>query len=64
MKKHSIIRTEQLILRDFTSSDVSFIQKLAGDFNIADNTLSVPHTYETGIAEQWIKDIRNDLNPN
>ena len=31
------------------------MQKLAGDRSIADMTIRVPHPYEVGMAEKWIK---------
>lgn len=30
------------------------IKKLAGDKDIASNTLNIPHLYESGMAEEWI----------
>jgi RimJ/RimL family protein N-acetyltransferase len=34
---------------------VSRVQTLAGEFEIADTTLNIPHPYEDGVAKEWIK---------
>jgi len=49
------IKTNRLALRPFELSDAPDVQKLAGDFEIADTTLLIPHPYEDGIAEEWIQ---------
>jgi ribosomal-protein-alanine N-acetyltransferase len=48
------IRTERLVLRRFTLGDAADVEALAGDREIAANTLSMPHPYEDGMAEEWI----------
>lgn len=37
------------------------MQELAGDRAIADTTLSIPHPYEDGMAEQWIAEHRSQF---
>lgn len=39
-------------------SDAPRIRRLAGDRAIAENTLVIPHPYETGMAEHWIQEQR------
>ena len=48
------IESERLILRGFKKSDAVDVQSLAGKFEIADTTLTIPHPYEDGVAESWI----------
>lgn len=49
------ITTKRLKLRQFDLSDAIEVQRLAGEFEIADTTLLIPHPYEDGLAEEWIK---------
>jgi RimJ/RimL family protein N-acetyltransferase len=42
-------------LRPFRKGDASSVQQLAGEWEIADTTLNVPHPYENGLAEKWIE---------
>lgn len=46
--------TERLLLRALQLADAVDVQRLAGDRDIADTTLNVPHPYEDGMAEAWI----------
>lgn len=48
------IETDRLTLRPFRLSDAIDIQGLAGERDIADTTMTIPHPYEDGMAEEWI----------
>ena len=49
------IRTERLLLREFSPRDAPSVQALAGSREVASTTLSIPHPYEDGMAESWIE---------
>jgi ribosomal-protein-alanine N-acetyltransferase len=49
-----VLRTPRLVLRPFLESDAAEVQRLAGDREVASNTLTVPHPYPEGAAEAWI----------
>lgn len=55
MKKRPILKTSRLTLRPFSLDDAPRVQMLAGDKEIARTTLNIPHPYEDGDAERWIK---------
>jgi RimJ/RimL family protein N-acetyltransferase len=61
MKKYPVIHTERLLLRGFKTSDTNDIKNLAGDFEIADTTLNVPHPYEEGMAQKWLSELHKDF---
>ena len=48
------IFTKRLILRAFTMQDARQVHILAGEYEIAANTLRIPHPYELEHAENWI----------
>lgn len=55
MVKQPTLSTARLLLRPFTEEDVPNLQCLAGVWEIADTTLSVPHPYTLNDAQQWLK---------
>lgn len=58
MTEQPTIRTDRLLLRPFSPADASDVQRLAGDRDIASTTLTIPHPYEDGAAEEWISTHR------
>ncbi|HXF95766.1 MAG TPA: GNAT family N-acetyltransferase, partial [Gemmatimonadales bacterium] len=48
------LSTERLLLRPFRLDDAPAVERLAGAREIADTTLTIPHPYLDGMAEQWI----------
>lgn len=54
------LRTERLVLRPFTLSDAPDVQHLAGEYDIA-STTSIPHPYPDGVADEWIRSHRKNL---
>jgi len=51
------LRTKRLVLRAWKSSDATRIRELAGDRDVALNTMHVPHPYPDGAAEAFITDV-------
>ena len=58
-EKFPTLETERLILRQFAESDSEDIKKLAGAREIAEGTF-VPHPYEEGFAEEFIRSQLSD----
>ncbi len=50
------LRTRRLVLRPFELSDAPRVQELAGDREIALNTMHIPFPYPDGVAEAFIKE--------
>lgn len=48
------LESSRLRLRPFSLADASDVQRLAGAREVAATTITVPHPYEDGLAEQWI----------
>jgi ribosomal-protein-alanine N-acetyltransferase len=54
MPSQPTLRTERLLIRPFRLADALAVQTLAGRREVAATTLTIPHPYEKGVAEQWI----------
>ncbi len=55
MKTAPILHTERLTLRSFKLEDAQDVQRLAGDRDIAATLTRMPHPYQDGMAEKWIR---------
>ncbi|SDM18038.1 Protein N-acetyltransferase, RimJ/RimL family [Franzmannia pantelleriensis] len=53
-KKQPQFTTQRLHLRPFVLADARDVQRLAGEWSIADTTLNIPYPYDEGVAEEWI----------
>ena len=48
------LATKRLLLRPFTLDDAPAVQHLVSAYEIAENTLLIPHPYPDGAAADWI----------
>ncbi len=48
------LRTRRLLLRPLGPGDADAVRTLAGAREIADTTLTIPHPYPAGAADEWI----------
>jgi [ribosomal protein S5]-alanine N-acetyltransferase len=55
MRPYPTLRTDRLVLRAFALEDAADVQRLAGEWEVARMMLHVPHPYEDGMAEAWIR---------
>jgi ribosomal-protein-alanine N-acetyltransferase len=49
------IRTPRLLLRAFALADVPRLVTLAGNYEVAKNTLNIPHPYSEEDAHRWVQ---------
>ena len=49
-----VLETPRLVLRPFESRDAADVERLAGDWAVADTTQNIPHPYPPGGAVGWI----------
>src|SRR5213078_193758 len=49
------LTTDRLTLRPFVADDAFDVERLAGQRQIADTTLNIPHPYPHGGAAEWIR---------
>jgi len=54
MTEQPVLTTKRLELRPFKLVDSEDVRKLAGDWNIADTTINLPHPYSISDAQTWI----------
>ncbi len=48
------LETSRLVLRPFVADDAPAVERLAGEWAVADTTLTIPHPYPAGAAATWI----------
>jgi RimJ/RimL family protein N-acetyltransferase len=58
------LRTARLTLRPFTLADAPDVHRLAGAYEVALNTLMIPHPYPDGAAEEWIASHQKSFEAN
>jgi [ribosomal protein S5]-alanine N-acetyltransferase len=54
MRQIPTLVTHRLLLCPFTLEDAPTVKELAGEWEIAEMTATIPHPYEQGMAEAWI----------
>jgi [ribosomal protein S5]-alanine N-acetyltransferase len=54
------LRTARLVLGAFEPDDAAELQRLAGDREIADTTVAIPHPYDMDHALAWIGNQRKE----
>lgn len=53
-----MLETNRLFLRPLSLIDADQVEELAGDYEIAKSTLSIPHPYPKGSAIDWINFVK------
>ncbi len=55
------LKTERLVLRAFDAASAADVARLAGDRDIASNTLRIPHPYSEEMAREWIAPLTSEF---
>ena len=55
------IESERLVLREFALTDAPSIHDYVSDWDVASTTANIPHPYEPGMAEAWIRAHATDI---
>jgi RimJ/RimL family protein N-acetyltransferase len=55
MRSAPPLLTERLLLRSLILEDAADVQRLAGAYDVASTLPNMPHPYEDGMAEEWIR---------
>src|SRR5262249_10644482 len=55
MQPFAALTSRRLLLRRFQLADAPEVQRFAGDRDLAATTLNIPHPYEDGMGETWIR---------
>ncbi len=58
MERFPMLRTDRLVLREFTLEDAPELYRIARAREVARTMLRHPHPYEEGEAERWIRGLR------
>ena len=62
LMKNTVLETERLLLRPLEMSDAEYIHRYAGEPEIAQMTLTVPHPYTRQHAVEFIQFAQNEMN--
>lgn len=61
MKQKPTWRGARVTLRPFRNEDAADVERLAGAYEVAFNTLMIPHPYPEGAAKEWIAKQDDDF---
>ena len=64
MTQQPTLRTARLTLRPFRNADAPAVERLAGAYEVALNTLLIPHPYPEGASVEWIARHEADFTGN
>ena len=64
MTQRPTLHTPRLTLRPFEMSDAPAVHRLGSAYEVALNTLLIPHPYLEGMAEEWIAKHQADFDEN